>query len=101
MGKEDSFVRIGHLHLGFGEGATNIAPLPATMLSSVAGIQRITGCRTQLWISLITCPVVRSSQRRLSASVAITPSWTVRFAEQSLPRKTSITGRTTSASAAL
>jgi hypothetical protein len=37
----------------------------------------------------------------LSASVAITPSWTVRFAEQSLPRKTSITGRTTSASAAL
>ena len=60
--------------------ASNTAPVLSTMPSSVAAIQRIIGCRTQLWTSLTTCPVARSYQRRLIGSVA-TPSWTMRFAE--------------------
>src|ERR1700738_4047301 len=39
--------------------ASNTAPEPSTAPSSVAAIQRITGCRTQLWTSLMTCTVVR------------------------------------------
>src|SRR2546426_5683282 len=39
--------------------ASNTAPVPSTTPSSVAAIQR-----TQLWTSLMTCPVVRSYQRR-------------------------------------
>src|SRR5207302_9830934 len=44
--------------------ASNTAPVPSTMPSSVAAIQRITGCWTQLWTSLMTCPVARSYQSR-------------------------------------
>src|SRR5436190_23524404 len=36
--------------------ASNTAPEPSTMPSSVAAIQRITGCRTQLWTSLMALP---------------------------------------------
>jgi alkaline phosphatase D len=60
--------------------ASNTAPVPSTTPSSVAAIQRITGWRIQLWISLRTCPVVFSNQSRLSGSVA-SPSWTIRLSE--------------------
>ena len=50
--------------------ASNTAPVPSTMPSSVAAIQRITGWRTQLWTSLTTCPVVRSYHCRFRGSVA-------------------------------
>ena len=36
--------------------ASNTAPVPSTMPSSVAAIQRITGWRTQLWTSLTDLP---------------------------------------------
>ena len=49
---------------------SNTAPLPSTMPSRVAAIQRSTGWRTQAWTSLTTCPVVRSYQCRLRCSVA-------------------------------
>jgi hypothetical protein len=53
--------------------ASNTAPVPSTTPSRVAAIQRITGWRTQLWTSLMTCPVVRSNQRRLRAQHARLP----------------------------
>ena len=36
--------------------ASNTAPLPSTIPSSVAAIQRITGWRTHRWTSLTTLP---------------------------------------------
>src|SRR5215211_3216082 len=53
--------------------ASNTAPVPSTTPSRVAAIQRITGWWTQLWTSLMTCPVVRSNQRRLRAQHARLP----------------------------
>src|SRR6266446_5756381 len=58
--------------------ASNTAPVPSTMPSTVAANQRITGWRTQRWTSLMACPVLRSYQLRLSDSVA-SPSWTMRL----------------------
>ena len=49
--------------------ASNTAPLPSTRPSSVAAIQRSAGCRTRRWISVMTCPVLGSYQRRLRSSV--------------------------------
>jgi len=43
--------------------ASKTASGPSTIPSTVAAIQRITGCRIQLWTSLMTCPVVFSNQR--------------------------------------
>src|ERR1700738_2925124 len=48
--------------------ASKTAPVLSTMPSSVAAIQRITGCRTQVWTSFKTCPVVRSNQHRFKGS---------------------------------
>ena len=43
--------------------ASNTAPLPATMPSRVAAIQRMTGCRTpMLDVIRRPCPVLRSYQ---------------------------------------
>ena len=62
--------------------ASNTASTPSTMPSSVAAIQRFTGCWTQRWTSATARPVLRSYQARLSASVA-TPSWTTRLSDRS------------------
>ena len=48
--------------------ASNTAPVPSTMPSRVAAIQRITGWRTQVWTSLMAPPVFFSYQRRFRAS---------------------------------
>src|SRR5262245_61558780 len=61
--------------------ASNPAPVGSTTPSSVAAIHRITGCKTRRCLSLITCPVFPSYQRRLSSSVA-TPSWTMRLPDR-------------------
>src|SRR5436305_13495613 len=58
--------------------ASNTAPLPSTIPSRVAAIQRITGWRTQLWTSLTSCLVARSYHCRLRRSVA-RPSCTRRL----------------------
>ena len=39
--------------------ASNTAPVPSTMPSRVAPIQRFTGCRTRRWTSVTTWPVLR------------------------------------------
>ena len=41
------------------------------MPSSVAAIQRLTGCRTRRWTSVTTWPVLRSYQCRLRSSVTV------------------------------
>src|ERR1700720_1676223 len=63
--------------------ASNTAPPPATMPSRVAPIHRSTGCRSRCWTHSTVCPVLRSYQCRLSASVT-TPSWTMRLPERVL-----------------
>ena len=50
--------------------ASNTAPVASTMPSNVAARKRITGCCTRRWTSVTTCPVLRSYQCRLRASVA-------------------------------
>src|SRR5438132_2609012 len=69
--------------------ASNTAPVPSTMPSSVAAIQRITGWRTQLWTSLTTCPValMKAIQLRM-ARAAI--GWGVR----ELAEKAGVTANT-------
>ena len=62
--------------------ASNTASLPWTRPSRVAAIQRSTGCRICRWMSVITCPVLASYQRRLRSSVT-TPSWTMRLPDKS------------------
>ena len=49
--------------------ASNTAPLPATMPSRVPPIHRRTGCRSRYWTHSTVCPVLRSNQCRLRASV--------------------------------
>src|SRR5262249_40220395 len=62
--------------------ASNTAPLPATMPSRVAPNHRSTGCRSRCWTDSIVCPVLRSYQLRLRASVT-RPSWTMRLPDRS------------------
>src|SRR6516225_6796340 len=63
--------------------ASNTAPVPSTTPSRVAAIHLFTGCRTQLWTSVMACPVLRSNHWRLRGSVT-TPSWTMRLLDRSL-----------------
>jgi len=62
--------------------ASKTAPVPSTIPSSVAAIQRLTGWNTCRCASVTTCPVFRSYQCRLRCSVTV-PSWTIRFADRS------------------
>src|SRR5262249_45052762 len=62
--------------------ASKTAPVCSTMPSRVATIQRITGCWTRCCTCVMTCPVLRSNQCRLSGSVT-RPSWTMRLSERS------------------
>ena len=63
--------------------ASNTAPVPSTMPSMVAAIQRLTGWKTCRCTSVTTWPVLRSYQCRLRCSVT-TPSWTIRLRGQVL-----------------
>ena len=63
--------------------ASNTAPVPSTMPSRVAAIQRSTGCWTCCCTCVMTCPVLRSNQCRLRGSVT-SPSWTMRLSGEVL-----------------
>jgi hypothetical protein len=71
--------------------ASKTAPEPSTIPSTVAAIQRITGCRIQLWTSLMTCPVVFSNQRTDEGTL-------VRLCTRSGANRTRPITRTTSSS---
>src|ERR1700676_5483104 len=62
--------------------ASNTAPVPATVPSRVAPIHGSTGCRRRCWTHSTVCPVLRSYQCRLRASVT-SPSWTMRLPDRS------------------
>src|SRR6516165_1589474 len=61
--------------------ASNTAPVASTRPSSVAAIQRSTGCRIRRCTSLSTCPLLAWYQRRFSSSVA-NPSCTMRLPDR-------------------
>ena len=62
--------------------ASNTAPVPSTIPSSVQAIHGMAECLTRRWTAVMARPVLRSYQARLRASVAV-PSCTIRLPDKS------------------